>query len=385
MAQTPEAAFWDQYARYDPLWAVLSEGGKEQRGWSLSAFMATGEREISVLFYHLDSIGLEFKRRNALDFGCGVGRLTQAMGRRFDTALGLDISPRMIDLARRVNRLPNVSYQVHDSTDLSYISSDRFDFVYSNIVLQHIEPARAAAYLRSLVRLLSIEGLLVFQLPSHRAPERPPITPMPPEAYSAGVACKTQIRNVTPGAELELSVEVANRSPLAWEQDRYGSIRVGNHWLSSSGEMLIQDDGRAILPSTVEAGGQSLVKLYAKAPSQPGDYILVIDVVHEGVTWFEGRGSSVPQVRVSVGEHRAQSWHNEVQDRTLEYNEPLLEAALEPVGSVEPPGDFPMYAIDRDRTIAIIEEAGGRLVRLEEDDRARPEWVGFRYFVRRST
>ena len=377
------AEYWDLHARRDPLWAVLSESGKEARRWDLPAFMATGEREISILLHHLVDQGLTFPRRRALDFGCGVGRLAQALGRRFDAVLGIDISPRMIELARRVNRLPAVvSYQVHASSDLQDLASPPFDFIYSNIVLQHIEPATAAEYVRSFVRCLSPEGLLVFQLPSHRAPERVDITPMPAGAYSAKVRCETSVERVQPAAKTTLSVQIENRSAVAWAQDRFGSIRLGNHWCSRDGEMLVQDDGRAALPSTLEPGSRHTLTLAVRTPAQAGEYILELDLVHEGVTWFKDRGSDTASVSVSVGEAALAAPPDS--PAAGDYRHELIGQALEPVESVPVPGDFPMHAIPRETTLRIIGDAGGAVVLSEEDDHARPDWISYRYVVRRA-
>ena len=42
---------------------------------------------------------------------------------------------------------------------------------------------------------------------------------------------------------------------------------------------------------------------------------------------------------------------------------------------------FPMHGVPRDEVMAIIRKHGGRLTCLEEDRRAGPEWVSYRYFV----
>ncbi|MBK9242748.1 MAG: hypothetical protein IPL75_21370 [Acidobacteria bacterium] len=39
-------ALWDDHARFDPLWAVLSSDDKRHRAWDLRDFMKQGEREI---------------------------------------------------------------------------------------------------------------------------------------------------------------------------------------------------------------------------------------------------------------------------------------------------------------------------------------------------
>jgi hypothetical protein len=40
--------------------------------------------------------------------------------------------------------------------------------------------------------------------------------------------------------------------------------------------------------------------LTVTAPSEPGDYTLEIDMVHEGVTWFKQRGARPLSINVTV-------------------------------------------------------------------------------------
>lgn len=381
-----DADYWDLHARRDPLWAVLSDGGKRDRQWSLDAFMATGEREISLLFHHLDAMGQRVTRGRALDFGCGVGRLTQALGRRFETALGIDISSRMIALAESINCYrETVRYRVHASTDLREIASPPFDFIYSNIVLQHIDPAQTREYLRSFVASLADEGLLVFQLPSERAaPSSSVIAPMPDDAYRGSLRVVAPIETrVAPSSEHRVLVEVVNDSAATWRVDAYGAIRIGNHWLSG-GEMVVQDDGRAALPPALEPGAKAVLELTVKAPARAGDYLLEIDIVHEGVTWFGDRGSPALRVPVAVGQAAAQTAGAARVSPPVRYDEARFASGLEPLAAVPLPSDFPMHAIPRPETMAILGEAGGRVEAVEEDDHGRPEWISYRYFVRRA-
>jgi len=68
--------FWEDAARKDPLWAILSDPAKKHRGWKLEDFFETGRREISLLLHQLSTLGFCSAGGTALDFGCGVGRLT---------------------------------------------------------------------------------------------------------------------------------------------------------------------------------------------------------------------------------------------------------------------------------------------------------------------
>src|SRR5512147_2288602 len=95
--------FWEDAAQRDPLWAILSDPTKRGRQWDLGEFFETGRREISLLLYQLRQLGHPPSAGRALDFGCGVGRLTQALAATFAEVVGVDVSPTMIRLARELN------------------------------------------------------------------------------------------------------------------------------------------------------------------------------------------------------------------------------------------------------------------------------------------
>jgi SAM-dependent methyltransferase len=86
---------WDDLAEEDGMWAVCSQ--PERRGsWTAVEFFATGEQEIAGMIAGLEEQGLMPPAGRALDFGCGLGRLTRALSRRFDEVVGVDASPTMI-------------------------------------------------------------------------------------------------------------------------------------------------------------------------------------------------------------------------------------------------------------------------------------------------
>jgi SAM-dependent methyltransferase len=94
---------WDAFGKSDPLWAILTAPDKKGNRWSIDEFLATGRDQIAALIGYLDSHGLATRRRRALDFGCGAGRLTHALADHFDEVIGVDIAPSMIDIARRLH------------------------------------------------------------------------------------------------------------------------------------------------------------------------------------------------------------------------------------------------------------------------------------------
>ncbi len=158
---------WEELAEYDPLWAVLTQPGKHGGRWERDEFFATGEAEVAEVLETAERLDLPKARRRALDFGCGAGRLTRALARRFETAVGVDIAEGMVATARRLNEdVPGAEFRVNTRPDLSQFEDGEFDFAYTSLVLQHI-PSRGLieGYLSELLRVTAPGGLLVFGLP----------------------------------------------------------------------------------------------------------------------------------------------------------------------------------------------------------------------------
>jgi len=97
---------WDLFGKTDPLWSILNDRRRQNGRWNEKEFFQSGQRDIEAVFDTLNGLGVIPRRGRALDFGCGVGRLTQALCERFDSVVGVDIAPSMIELANRYNRFP---------------------------------------------------------------------------------------------------------------------------------------------------------------------------------------------------------------------------------------------------------------------------------------
>jgi SAM-dependent methyltransferase len=153
---------WDSLARRDALGAILTDESKSGGKWDVTEFMATGDAEIKTVLQHLEAIGLQPDPRGvALDFGCGVGRLTQSLARRFQSCVGIDISQEMITRANALNHYGHCRYVVSTTPQLPF-ADESFSFLYSNIVLQHVPRRFAVNYLREFTRVLAPGGVLVF-------------------------------------------------------------------------------------------------------------------------------------------------------------------------------------------------------------------------------
>jgi ubiquinone/menaquinone biosynthesis C-methylase UbiE len=175
---------WNELARRDPLWAVLTDPAKAGNRWQLEEFCADGRRPVAAELAGVRAHYPTLRQGSALDFGCGVGRLSQALAGHFDRVTGVDLSEEMLGHARAHNRHGQRVEYVHNTRpDLRVLGDARFDFVYSILTLQHMEPAHARAYIREFVRVAAPGGAILFQLPAEGLRDPPDstlLTPWPP-------------------------------------------------------------------------------------------------------------------------------------------------------------------------------------------------------------
>lgn len=156
---------FEEYGRTDPMYAVLTDHTRRGGKWDPADFFAHGREEISRVMRYLEDAKLAPAFGHALDFGCGVGRLSQALSTHFAKVTGVDISSTMVAAAEQHNTAgERVTYVMNDVPNLKQFASGSFDFVYSNITLQHVPPEPALSYMGEFVRLLSPDGLALFQV-----------------------------------------------------------------------------------------------------------------------------------------------------------------------------------------------------------------------------
>jgi SAM-dependent methyltransferase len=158
---------WEDWARIDPLWAVVTASDKKHGRWDLDEFFRSGQDTIDSLIEEGAAYGVPAHCGRALDFGCGVGRLTRALGTHMTHVLGLDVSGLMIEQAMVLNSgRSGIEFAVHRDADFHVIEDNSLDIVCSLLVLQHIPSiALIENYLREFARVLAPGGFLFMNLP----------------------------------------------------------------------------------------------------------------------------------------------------------------------------------------------------------------------------
>ncbi|MFA5967217.1 MAG: class I SAM-dependent methyltransferase [Patescibacteria group bacterium] len=160
---------WENLAQLNPEWAILTtDTQKKQSRWDSTEFFATGEKDIDKFLTYIKNLGIELNMGEALDFGCGIGRLTRALAAHFTKVYGVDISATMLATARKLHQdNPHIIFMQNTANDLSCFDSEKFDLICSLITLQHIPDKEIIKnFIHEFVRILKPGGILYFQLPS---------------------------------------------------------------------------------------------------------------------------------------------------------------------------------------------------------------------------
>ncbi len=176
----------------------------------------------------LQALGAAPAAGSALDFGCGVGRITQALAPHFEAVVGVDVAPSMIREAQRLDRNPGKVTYVHNAApDLGSFADNSFNFVISQVTLQHIRPDLALRYFEELLRVLNQGGVAVIQVPS-----RTSATPAGFMTRLLPSVMRSKIRGMdmhcVPRAKIEAVIRRAGATLVSVENDG----AAGPRWVS---------------------------------------------------------------------------------------------------------------------------------------------------------
>ena len=160
-------AQWQAWAERDPYFGVLTEERYRSRSLtaeSLEEFFRSGRQHVQQTLEdcarHCGALCL----RHCLDFGCGVGRLLLPLAGLAEVCVGVDIAPAMLaEAARNCER-----YHCHNvrlaRTLEELPAQERFTFIHSHIVLQHLEPQRGLGLIRALLERLESGGVAALHV-----------------------------------------------------------------------------------------------------------------------------------------------------------------------------------------------------------------------------
>ncbi|MBK9768210.1 MAG: class I SAM-dependent methyltransferase [Chloracidobacterium sp.] len=160
---------WEYFGENDPYFGVNSIA--EMRSDKLddvarNVFFKSGEDYIDRIWNEIeDNFERGFKPDRALDFGCGVARITLPIAKRSGAVVGVDISTGMLELARKNAaefNIENTTF-IKGDDELSNVPG-KFDLVHSFVVFQHIEPKKGERIFTRIVEMLDEGGIGVLHV-----------------------------------------------------------------------------------------------------------------------------------------------------------------------------------------------------------------------------
>lgn len=119
-------------------------------------------------------------------------------------------------------------------------------------------------------------------------------------ALDADYGATTSPVAIVPGAEVPVQVSLSNSGLSTWSAGGDHPVHVSYHWLDRSGAAVIWDGARNALPADVAPGASVQLAVAVRAPATEGEYLLVWDLVQEGVGWFSGHGVTTKVDEVAV-------------------------------------------------------------------------------------
>lgn len=129
--------------------------------WESPAGRLRWKRRVRMLTHHVGP-GI-----NVLELGCGTAYFTKELAWTGANVTAIDISPELLEAARRNCPAPNVTFQVQNASALSYPDAS-FDSVVGSSVLHHLEIDEA---LRQIYRVLRPGGFIRFTEPNMLNPQ----------------------------------------------------------------------------------------------------------------------------------------------------------------------------------------------------------------------
>ena len=133
----------------------------EGRNWHLLSRM-------SLVLGTIARHGADPRKGRFLDVGCGTGFLLEQLGARGWRGVGVNLSPRSVEIANERLAVAGLAERVSATVGSAYEPPPGpFDLVTLTDVLEHLEDPRAC--LRAVSAVLAPDGLVVISTPNRRS------------------------------------------------------------------------------------------------------------------------------------------------------------------------------------------------------------------------
>ncbi len=156
---------WNGLAEKNAAYFVMTDYGE---GITEEQFRTSGMKDYEQLIGGdslLASRLSPFNTKDAMEIGCGIGRITEFLSKNFRTVSAVDISEEMVHKgSQRLVSAKNISFKATDGTSFPFANAS-FDFVFSFIVFQHMPDVETVTKnIAEISRVLRPGGIAKIQL-----------------------------------------------------------------------------------------------------------------------------------------------------------------------------------------------------------------------------
>lgn len=162
---------WTRLGETEPHWSVLTDDRYKTDNLddlARAEFYRTGADTAEMVKLFETRTGTRIDNGVCLELGCGTGRVTAHLARRFEHVIAVDISPgnlRLCEEHLKAQGITNVETRlVSDPADFE--TFPEIDFFFSVIVLQHNSPPVQKSILNTILGRIRNGGAALFQIPT---------------------------------------------------------------------------------------------------------------------------------------------------------------------------------------------------------------------------
>ena len=162
---------WSNLGESEPNWSVLTNQKYKRINFKKNEreFFETGRMAVETIYKFFERNSEKQQQETCIELGCGVGRITLHLAKKFKKVFAVDISKGNLEECKKncgKQDIKNVEFVLLESPE-QLINLPCCRFFFSVIVLQHNPPPIAAFFLKTILAKVETGGHALFQIPTH--------------------------------------------------------------------------------------------------------------------------------------------------------------------------------------------------------------------------
>lgn len=129
-------------------------------------------------------------------------------------------------------------------------------------------------------------------------------SPLPDEGFKVKISTENPPTFIKVNSSTNIRVKVKNITPFVWpskgQPDGQYKINLAYHWLDMGDRAVVLDGLRTSLPYDISPNEEVILNALVATPNSEGEYILELDMVQEGVSWFKDKGSKTTRIHMKI-------------------------------------------------------------------------------------